>query len=185
MNAPKTATSTTVPEPVDPSLVFLARAAARHALVEAGEQDLEEAIIGLIEPFEQLVGRLSRHPDRLGAPLPADQAQVEEGRPMRSVSVRMTNYELDAIAASLDVNGACRTSDADLHEMNAQYAVVKIGGKTRVVSLEESPAYPGSKVPVFSTINDFCAFHANRKKEVAAPDGTIKRVGIGRWWIDH
>src|SRR5262249_1352025 len=140
MNAPKTATSTTVPEPVDPSLVFLARAAARHALVEAGEQDLEEAIIGLIEPFEQLVGRLSRHPDRLGAPLPADQAQVEEGRPMRSVSVRMTNYELDAIAASLDVNGACRTSDADLHEMNAQYAVVKIGGKTRVVSLEESPA---------------------------------------------
>src|SRR5262249_61299602 len=116
MNAPKTATSTTVPEPVDPSLVFLARAAARHALVEAGEQDLEEAIIGLIEPFEQLVGRLSRHPDRLEALLAADQAQVEESRPMRSVSVRTIEEmksELDAFAASLDVNGARRTGDAD------------------------------------------------------------------------
>jgi hypothetical protein len=69
--------------------------------------------------------------------------------------------------------------------MNSKYAVVKIGGKTRVVSLEASPACPGSMVPVFPTIPDFCAFHAKRKKEIAAPDGSAKRIGIGRWWIDH
>ena len=34
---------------VDPRLAFLARAAARLALVEAGEMELEEAYDGLIE----------------------------------------------------------------------------------------------------------------------------------------
>ena len=59
-------------------------------------------------------------------------------------------------------------NDPDLAAMNARYAVVKIGGKTRVVTLEASPAYPGSMVPVFSTIPDFCAFHAKRKKEISS-----------------
>jgi hypothetical protein len=76
-------------------------------------------------------------------------------------------------------------TDRDLAAMNDKYAVVKIGGKTRVVTLEASPAYPGSVVPVFSTIPDFCAFHAKQKKLVAAPDGTTRRIGIGKWWIDH
>jgi Family of unknown function (DUF5906) len=88
-------------------------------------------------------------------------------------------------AASRDVdrkaNGA---GDADLANMNADYAVVRVGGKTRVMSLEESPAVPGCKVPVFSTVPDFCAFHLKRKKTI----GSGKRahvVGIGKWWIEH
>jgi hypothetical protein len=72
--------------------------------------------------------------------------------------------------------------DPHLAEMNGKYAVVKIGGKTRVVSFEDDATYPGCKVPVFSTIPDFCAFHANRKKAVP---GKSKKIGIGRWWIDH
>ena len=36
-------------EPVDPRLVFLARASARLALVEAGEMDLDEAFDELAE----------------------------------------------------------------------------------------------------------------------------------------
>jgi Family of unknown function (DUF5906) len=76
-------------------------------------------------------------------------------------------------------------ADPDLVLMNDKYAVVKIGGKTRVVTLEDSPAYPGSKVPVFSTINDFCTFHAKRKKEIVALNGRVKRIGIGKWWIDQ
>src|SRR5262249_30627399 len=75
--------------------------------------------------------------------------------------------------------------DPDLAEMNAKYAVVRVGGKTRVVTLEDNPAYPGSMVPVFSTIPDFCAFHAKQKKTVVSPAGTEKRIGIGKWWIDH
>jgi RepB DNA-primase from phage plasmid len=72
----------------------------------------------------------------------------------------------------------------DLSEMNAKYAVVKVGGKTRVVEFEESPTYLGCKVPVFSTIADFSAFHAKRKKRIPTFKGT-KEVGIGKWWIDH
>ena len=76
-------------------------------------------------------------------------------------------------------------SDLDLAEMNSKYAVVKIGGKTRVVSFEEDATYPGCTVPVFSTIHDFCAFHAKRKKIVTGKNGKKRKIGIGRWWIDH
>ena len=67
----------------------------------------------------------------------------------------------------------------DLLEMNSRFAVVRVGGKTRVVSLEDSVTYPGCKVPVFSTIQDFVAFHARRKFDQT----TGRQVGIGRWWI--
>src|SRR5262249_41256180 len=75
--------------------------------------------------------------------------------------------------------------DPDLAEMNNRYAVVKIGGKTRVVTFEEDATYPGCKVPVFSTIPDFCAFHAKRKKLVVGKNGKERKIGLGRWWIDH
>src|SRR5262245_27194273 len=97
---------------------------------------------------------------------------------------KLSEAELEAVTAAQDAKGGA-FSDPDLAAMNAKYSVVKIGGKTRVVSLEASPAYPGSLVPVFSTIPDFCAFHAKIKKEIAAPDGSAKRIGIGKWWIDH
>ena len=42
---------------VDPRLVFLERAAARVLLVEAGEIDLDEAIDGLVDAFDELTGR--------------------------------------------------------------------------------------------------------------------------------
>ena len=60
-------------------------------------------------------------------------------------------------------NGA-RVTDRHLAKMNADYAVVKVGGKTRVVSMEDNITYPGCKVPVYSSIADFCAFHTYPKK---------------------
>jgi Family of unknown function (DUF5906) len=78
-----------------------------------------------------------------------------------------------------------KRGDPDLAAMNNRYAVVKIGGKTRVVFFEEDATFPGCKVPVFSTIPDFCAFHAKRKKIVFDKRGKEKKIGIGRWWIDH
>jgi hypothetical protein len=71
------------------------------------------------------------------------------------------------------------TVDDLLADMNANYAVVRISGKTRVMSLESNAAFPGCKIPVFSTIPDFCAFHLKRKREVNG-----KKIGIGRWWIE-
>src|SRR5262249_8360490 len=38
---------------------------------------------------------------------------------------------------------------------------------------------------VFSTIPDFCAFHAKRKKLVVGKNGKERKIGLGRWWIDH
>ena len=75
--------------------------------------------------------------------------------------------------------------EKDLAEMNAVFAVVKVAGKTRVAELEESVTYPGCRVPVFSTIADFCAFHAKRKKLIPTADGKVREVGLGKWWIDH
>jgi hypothetical protein len=72
--------------------------------------------------------------------------------------------------------------DPDLTKMNNSYAVVKVGGKTRVVSMEETLTYPGCKVPVYSSITDFCAFHANPKKLHVGENGKERKVGIGRWW---
>jgi hypothetical protein len=37
---------------------------------------------------------------------------------------------------------------------------------------------------VFSTIADFCAFHAKRKKAVVER-GKVRKIGLGRWWINH
>lgn len=71
------------------------------------------------------------------------------------------------------------SDDPDLIEMNSKYAVVKLGGKTRVIEFEESSIFPGCLVPVYSTIPDFCAFHAKRKKVV----GNDTKVGMGKWWI--
>ena len=75
--------------------------------------------------------------------------------------------------------------DPVLAKMNADYAVVKVGGKTRVVSMEDNLTYPGCKVPVYSTVADFCAFHMNPKKVVVGDDDKARRVGLGRWWINH
>jgi Family of unknown function (DUF5906) len=75
--------------------------------------------------------------------------------------------------------------DADLTEMNQKFAVVSISGKTRVVSFEESPVYLGCRLPVFSTIYDFCAFYAKRKKKVVGRNGKDRTIGIGKFWIEH
>ena len=50
--------------------------------------------------------------------------------------------------------------------------------------MESSPIYKGCKVPVFSSIHDFCAFHAKQKKTIIVGDKE-REVGVGRWWIDH
>jgi Mesyanzhinovviridae DNA primase len=71
--------------------------------------------------------------------------------------------------------------DPDLLEMNDKYAVVKVGGKTRVVSFEDSEVHPGCRVPVYSTIADFKAFYTRRKLDKASG----REVGIGDWWIRH
>src|SRR5262249_27289518 len=75
-----------------------------------------------------------------------------------------------------------QTDDVELEEMNAKYAVVLVGGKTRIVYFDEDR---GSRLPVFQTIPDFRAFHAKRRKSIANSSGGTREVGIGNWWINH
>jgi len=69
--------------------------------------------------------------------------------------------------------------------MNAEFAVVKIGGKARVVNMAESLAHPGCKVSQYSTIPDFKAFHNKRRKLVVNDDGEEEKIGLGTWWIKN
>jgi hypothetical protein len=75
--------------------------------------------------------------------------------------------------------GGDREADADLAEMNKEFAVVKIGGRTRVMALEESAIYTGWRIPVYSTFTDFRNFHHRRKLD----RGTGREIGIGAWWL--
>ena len=75
-----------------------------------------------------------------------------------------------------------QTDDVELEEMNAKYAVVLVGGKTRIVYFDVDR---GSRLPVFQTMPDFRAFHAKRRKSIANSSGGTREVGIGSWWINH
>ena len=92
---------------------------------------------------------------------------------------------IEADALTIAVENAPTRPDADLVAMNAKFAIVKVGGKTRVLWLEDSQFYHGCKVPVFSTISDFRAFHNKQKKVIFSEKGKGHEVGLGEWWIDH
>jgi hypothetical protein len=117
----------------------------------------------------------------------AVQRTISSGLTAGMASPHADLAERTRMTKSTPMAGAAQQSqddDANLAEMNAAYAAVKVGGKTRVVEFEESSAYRGHRVPIFSTIADFCAFHAKRKKLVPSSGGT-KQIGLGRWWISH
>lgn len=72
-----------------------------------------------------------------------------------------------------------------LEELNAEYCVVKEGGKSRVLSFEEYEYIDDKfiyrrRVPTFATFPDFHNFHKNRYVLV---DGEAKPLGV--WWTGH
>jgi hypothetical protein len=75
--------------------------------------------------------------------------------------------------------------DDDLAEMNEKYAVVKVGGATKVMSLQNSSLFAGCMTPEFSSVRDFCLFHLKRKKVIRDNRGNEKKIGIGTWWIQQ
>lgn len=78
-------------------------------------------------------------------------------------------------------------TDETLRLMNEDFAVVRIGGKTRVMALEEDPARRGALIPTYSTFADFKAFHDKYRVEVEVEDDNgnkkLRRIGKGTWWI--
>ncbi len=75
-------------------------------------------------------------------------------------------------------------ADDDLAAMNTQHAVVRVGGKTRVMRLEGLPGRPDALVPVYSSFRDFKDFHdRGRRAIVDEENGEVKRIGLGTWWL--
>jgi hypothetical protein len=91
------------------------------------------------------------------------------------------------------------TIDPKLAEMNEKHHVVLHGGKTRVLTWDDDEIYPGRKVPVYQTPEDFKAFHSkyshSHQVRVAVKDGQGKPTGntelktvtvpLGAWWWGH
>jgi Mesyanzhinovviridae DNA primase len=98
--------------------------------------------------------------------------------------LQMSNRQLDELILAKELEHENAFDDPDLANMNERFAVVRVGGKTRVVSLEEDATHRGCLVPVFSTIADFCQFH-DRKKKTVFENGRERRIGLGKWWIEN
>ena len=98
-------------------------------------------------------------------------------------AVRAAIANSEVVVANTPV--VCESDDADLNAMNERFAVVMMGGKTKVFSMEESAMFAGCRVPVFSSIPDHCAFHKNPRKTIIGEAGHPRQVGIGKWWIEH
>jgi hypothetical protein len=66
---------------IDPRLAFLAQAAVRHTLVEAGENTLDEAFAGLVRPFLNIITDWDRLLKRAypNADLPEDHPWRSDG----------------------------------------------------------------------------------------------------------
>jgi len=76
-------------------------------------------------------------------------------------------------------------ADPQLAAMNEKFAVVQIGGKTRVVSWEDNPLVPGSRLPVYQTLEDFQSFQRKWRIEYTDAQGNAVKVARGKWWLDH
>jgi hypothetical protein len=80
--------------------------------------------------------------------------------------------------------------DPDLEETNSKHAVLPIGDKTRVVTWDNDPDFPGRKIIVRAqSFADFRNLHSNKRKtiEITGDDGkpTKKTVPLGAWWLGH
>jgi hypothetical protein len=78
---------------------------------------------------------------------------------------------------------------ADAHpaliEMNENFAVVQIGGKTRVLSFSDSPVGTRGRVPVYQTLADFREFQNKYRVEIIGRNNNTRLVPRGKWWLDH
>ena len=74
--------------------------------------------------------------------------------------------------------------EAGVVKMNDTYAVLPIGGKTRVVTFGELEEFPGLKTIVMTqTFGDFAALHNKYRVMITDEDGKRKAIGRGAHWL--
>jgi hypothetical protein len=75
--------------------------------------------------------------------------------------------------------------DPDLEAMN-NHAVLPIGDKTRVVTWDDDPDFPGRKTIVRAqSFPDFKNLHSNKRQTIVTNGGATKEVPIGPWWLSQ
>ncbi len=77
--------------------------------------------------------------------------------------------------------------DPALEELNRQYAVTIIGGKTRVLWEDFEELYKGEahQVVKYMAPEDFRALYCNRFIPVIDAQGNPKNIPLGKWWFEH
>lgn len=76
------------------------------------------------------------------------------------------------------VDKAAAATAATVEELNEKYAVVTVGAKVRIMTLQEDP-------PVFYAQEDFKLLLADRSVTVTDVEGNSRKVGLGAWWLKH
>jgi hypothetical protein len=81
-------------------------------------------------------------------------------------------------------NPKFENEETDVDRLNRLHAVLPIGGKTRVVTFGEMPAFPGREtITMTQTIDDFKALKNRYRHEWVDKDGEIKSAPLGNHWI--
>jgi hypothetical protein len=76
-------------------------------------------------------------------------------------------------------------ADSKLFAMNEKFAVMPIGGRTRVVTWGDDPKFPGHQgITMNSSITDFKALHDKYRHSYQRGGETVT-VKLGTWWIGN
>ena len=100
-----------------------------------------------------------------------DQLLEEDANVSKTIGGRRKNGN----GKSAHKPGAIKVAEdkKDLADLNTDFAVVRVAGKTRVLNLNDSEL-------TYSTFEDFKQITQHIKKQ----DGD-RRVGLGSWWLNH
>jgi hypothetical protein len=75
-------------------------------------------------------------------------------------------------------------AENDVIRLNKTHAILPIGGKTRVVTFGELPAFPGRETIVMTqSSGDFQALQNKYRHEFQNEKGELKKVPLGTYWI--
>ena len=81
-------------------------------------------------------------------------------------------------------NPSFENEETDVDRLNRIHAILPIGGKTRVVTFGELPAFPGRETIVMTqTIDDFKSLKNKYRHEWIDANGEVKSSPLGSHWI--
>jgi hypothetical protein len=81
-------------------------------------------------------------------------------------------------------NPSFENEESDVDRLNKMHAILPIGGKTRVVTFGELPAFPGRETIVLTqTIDDFKSLKNKYRHEWVDKDGEVHSTQLGSHWI--